>query len=191
MLANRRLSAAQLPSDREVQNYIATHPGDVRQSRDLDAGPARHMPSRRIRQLRAEIMDAHSMDQLVAVLQNNKVAFARQKNRLDTAAVPAELYAKLSSLPAGEPFALSTGGRTVTSAIAAREPAPIAGDQAKPIAVDAMRKAQTGKVSRELDEIAEELGQDRVPGWLRAAEEELVRRRQRSRRAASCERRRI
>ena len=149
MLANRRLSAAQLPSDREVQNYIATHPEmfDKRETWTLDqlvyATPTD--PN-----VKSQIMDAHSMDQLVTVLQNNKVAFARQKNRLDTAAIPAELYTKLNTLPAGEPFALSTGGRTVTSAITAREPAPIAGDQAKPIAVDAMRKAQTGKALESL-----------------------------------------
>lgn len=149
MLANRRLSTAQLPSDREVQNYIASHPEmfEKRETWSLDqlmyatpTDPA----------IKKQIMDAHSIDQLATVLQNNKVAFSRQKNRLDTAAVPPELYAKLTNLPAGEPFALSTGARTVTSAIIGREPAPIAGDQAKPMAVDAMRKTQTGKALESL-----------------------------------------
>jgi peptidyl-prolyl cis-trans isomerase C len=149
MLATKRLNTAQLPSDREVQNYIATHPEmfDKRETWTLDQLVYATPTDPKIKQ---QIMDAHSMDQLVTVLQNDKVAFARQKNRLDTAAVPAELYGKLNTLPAGEPFALSTGGRTVTSAIVAREPVPISGDQAKPIAVDAMRKAQTGKALESL-----------------------------------------
>lgn len=144
MLANRRLSTAQLPSDREVQNFIATHPEmfDKRETWSLDqlmyATPTTDA-------VKAQVLAAHSIDQLAAVLQKNNIAVARQKNRLDTANVPPELYAKLATLPPGEPFAASAGQQTVASAIVAREPNPISGDKAKPIAVDAMRKTQTAK----------------------------------------------
>jgi peptidyl-prolyl cis-trans isomerase C len=46
-------------------------------------------------------------------------------------------------VPAGEPFAISAGNRTIASVVTAREPHPLTGDQAKPVAVDAMRKTQT------------------------------------------------
>ena len=142
MMANRRLSSSQLPSDREVQNFIATHPEafDKRETWTLDQ---LMYPTPTDPKVKNEVVAAHTIDQLAAVLQNNKVTFNRQKNRVDTANIPPELYQKLTALPAGEPFALSSGERTIASAITARDPNPLTGDQAKPLAVDAMRKAQT------------------------------------------------
>jgi EpsD family peptidyl-prolyl cis-trans isomerase len=144
MLAARRLNTAQLPSDREVQAFMASHPGIFadRQTWDLDQvqyttpkNPA----------FTADMKNAHSIDQLNAVLEKYKVPFTRQKNRLDTAAVPAQLFAKLGSLPAGEPFVVPMGDRAIASAIVGKEPHPLTGDEAKPVAVQAMRKTQTAK----------------------------------------------
>jgi len=144
MLANRRLNTAQLPSDREVQNFISTHPEmfDKRETWSLDQ---LMYPTPTDAGVKGQILAAHSVDELAAVLQKNNIAVTRQKNRLDTANIPPELYGKLASLPAGEPFAASSGQQTVASAIIGREPNPISGDKAKPIAVDAMRKTQTAK----------------------------------------------
>lgn len=144
MLADRRLKTAQLPSDREIQNYIATHPEAFanRETWSLDqvVFPAPTDPG-----VKNQIEGAHSIDQLIAVLQKDQIAFTRQKNRLDTSAIPPELYGKLSSLPAGEPFALSNGRQMVASAVSAKEPRPLAGDNARPVATDAIRKSQTAK----------------------------------------------
>ena len=146
MLANRRLNTAQLPSDREVQDYIASHPGDVRQSRDLGAGPGSVYPTPKDPGIDAEIMKTQSMDQLVAVLQSHKIDFERQKNRLDTAIMPAELYAKLSALPAGRAL------RRSSWRIARWRARSRAGNPARSLAIrpsrspsTTMRKAQTGK----------------------------------------------
>ena len=144
MLANRRLSTAQLPSDREIQNYMSTHPEMFanREAWTLDqvAYPTPTNPA-----LKQQIVGAHSIDQLIAVLQQNHVEFQRGKSQLDTAVIPPEIYSKLKTLPAGEPFAVANGSRSVASAIISRDPKPIAGDQAKPVAVEAMRKGQTAK----------------------------------------------
>lgn len=144
MLADRRLNTAQLPSDQEIQTYIASHPETFanREVWDLDqikfqvaTDPA----------TKAEIAGSHSMDALVATLQKHNIPFQRQKNKLDTGIVPIDLYKKLMSLPAGEPFSIAAGNAVVVNAIVGREPHPITGDQAKPVAVQAMRKAQAAK----------------------------------------------
>jgi peptidyl-prolyl cis-trans isomerase C len=143
MLANKRFNTAQLPSDREIQNYIATHPETFasRETWSLDQ-VIYQTPSDNA--VKAEIQNAKNVGQLIAVLQKHGIAYQQQKNRLDTAVVPPELYSKLVGL-AGEPFAIPIGQRTIASAISGREPHPITGDQAKPVAVDAMRKSQTTK----------------------------------------------
>ena len=144
MLADRRLNAAQLPSDREIQTFIAGHPGMFanREAWDLDQVqfPAPTDPG-----IKNELRGTKTLDQLIAVLQAHKIAFKRQKNRLDTAVVPLEIYTRLNGLAPGEPFSLPVGNGIVSSAIVGREPHPLAGDQAKPLAVQAMRKAQTAK----------------------------------------------
>lgn len=149
MLAARRFNTAQLPSDREVQAFMGSHPGIFadRQTWDLDQvqystpkNPA----------FTADLKNTHSLDQLIGVLQKYKVPFKRQKNRLDTAVVPADLLAKLTSLPAGEPFVVPVGNQAVASAIVGKESHPLTGDEAKPIAVETMRKTQTAKALENL-----------------------------------------
>jgi hypothetical protein len=93
----------------------------------------------------ADIGKSKNIDELAAALQQHKIAFSRQKNRLDTAVVPPQLYGTINSLAPGEPFAVPVGQRTVANGIVSREPHPVTGDQAKPIAVQAMRKSQTQK----------------------------------------------
>lgn len=144
MLANRRLNTAQLPADREIQNFITTHPGmfanrevwqldQVQYATPTDAA------------LRKQLDTSTSLDQLASLLQARNIQFARQKNQLDTASVPQELYSKLVTIPTGKPFIIAGGPRSVANVIVGREPRPIAGDKAKPIAVQAIRKTQTTK----------------------------------------------
>lgn len=144
MLAARRLNTAQLPSDREVETYVAGNPQAFanREEWNLDQVlfPTPTDPG-----INSEIRATKTLDQLVAVLQKHKISFSRQKNRLDTAVIPPQIYPKINALPAGEPFALPVGNRTIASSILSREPKPLAGDEAKPVAVQAMRKAQTQK----------------------------------------------
>lgn len=142
MLANRRLKTAQLPSERDTDNYIATHP-EIFGDRETWTLNQVFYPTPTDNQINSEILAAKTLDDLVAILKKHNIAFQQQTNRLDTAVIPPELYSKLKTLSPGEPFAMAAGGRTVASVVTSREPHPLSGDQAKPVAVDAMRKAQT------------------------------------------------
>jgi EpsD family peptidyl-prolyl cis-trans isomerase len=141
MLADRRLNTTPVPSDREVDTYIAAHPEKFanREAWDLDQ-TAYQTPTDPA--ITKEIHGAKTVDQLVSVLQAHKIPFTKQKSRVDTAMVPAEIYAKLNSMAPGEPFFIAFGNRSVSSSITGREPHPLTGDQAKPVAVDAIRKTQ-------------------------------------------------
>ena len=149
MLAARRMNTSQLPSDREVQAYISANPQMFanRQVWDLDQiGYATPKDPAILK----GIQDAHSMDALIAVLQAHKVPFARQKNRLDTGVMPAEVYAKITAVPAGDPFVVPVGDKSIASVILNKEDHPLIGDQAKPAAVATMRKTQTAKSLQDL-----------------------------------------
>jgi peptidyl-prolyl cis-trans isomerase C len=142
MLAARRLNTTQLPSDREVAAFIASHPGMFANRETWDLDQVQYLTPKDPG-IAAEIQKTKTIDQIIAVLQSHKIEFKRQKNRLDTAIVPPDLYSKVNALPPGEPFVVPVGDRSVASAVASREPNPLAGDQAKPAAVAMMRKQQT------------------------------------------------
>jgi peptidyl-prolyl cis-trans isomerase C len=142
MLAARRLNTTQLPSDREVNAFIASHPGMFANRETWDLDQVQYLTPKDPG-IAAEIQKTKTIDQLIAVLQSHKIEIKRQKNRLDTAIVPPDLYSKLSALSQGEPFVVPVGDRSVASAVVGREPNPLTGDQAKPAAVAMMRKQQT------------------------------------------------
>jgi EpsD family peptidyl-prolyl cis-trans isomerase len=144
MLAARRLNTAQLPSDHEVDAFVASHPGVFANREIWNLDQVQYVTPKDPALLTA-IQNTHGIDQIVAVLQSHNIEAKRQKNRLDTAVVPPDLYSKLSSLPQSEPFVVPVGDRSVASAIVSREPNPLTGDQAKPAAVALMRKQQTAK----------------------------------------------
>ena len=142
MLAARRLNTTQLPSDREVDAFVAGHPGVFAKRETWDLDQVQYLTPKDPG-IAAEIQKTKTIDQIIAVLQNHKIEFKRQKNRLDTAIVPPDLYGKLAALPQSEPFVVPVGDRSVASAVVGREPNALTGDQAKPAAVAMMRKQQT------------------------------------------------
>ena len=144
LLAARRLNTTQLPSDREVQAFIASHPG-VFANREIWTLDQVLYTAPTDKDVLADVVKAHDLGAVVTVLQQHNIRFTRQSNHLDTAIVPPELYNRISALPAGEPFVVPVGNRSVASAIISREPRPVAGDQAKPAAVAMMRKSETAK----------------------------------------------
>ena len=144
MLSAQRLKSVALPSARDTDAFIASHPAVFAKRELWDLAQAQYQPSADPA-VQAEIDKTKTFPALLAVLQKHGIAVAQQKNRLDTAIVPAELFQKISAVPNGEPFIVRVGNRAIASVIVAREPKPIVGDQARPIAANAMRKEQSAK----------------------------------------------
>ena len=144
MLASRQIDTAQLPSNSEIQRFQASHPWmfDKREQWALEQIRFA-MPTDAA--VRAKVDAAKSLDEIAKILTDSGIAFTRQKNRLDTAIIPQNLYGQLAG-SGSEPFVIPVGTQAVASVIAAREPAPIAGEQARPIAVAAMRREQAAKL---------------------------------------------
>ena len=103
------------------------------------------------------------------MLQERKLPFARQKNQLDTASVPQELYSKLVTIPTGKPFIIAGGPRSVANVIVGREPRPIAGDKAKPARRSGDPQDPDEEVARGPSQVPAELGEDRVSAGIRAS----------------------
>ena len=144
MLSTQRLKSVALPSARDTDAFIASHPAMFANRKIWDLDQIQYQPPSDPA-IQAEINKTKTFPELLAVLQKNGITVARQKNRLDTAVVPAELFQKISTLPAGEPFIVRVGDRAIASVIVEREAKPLVGEQARPIAAEVMRKEQSAK----------------------------------------------
>ena len=147
MFASRQIDTAQ--AARELGNREV--PGEP--SLDLlDSGSSGTSTSsasrcRRTRRRERSSMQAKTLEEVAKVLTDADIAFTRQKNRLDTAVIPQNLYGQLAAAGrASEPFIIPVGNQAVASTIVSREPAPITGEQARPIAVAAMRREQASQL---------------------------------------------
>ncbi len=144
LLSSQRLKSVPLPSVRETDAYIASHPAIFANRQLWDLTQVQYRPPADPA-VQAQINKTKSFAELLAVLQKVGIATAQQKNRLDTAVVPAELFSQISKLPDGEPFIVRVGDRAIASVIVSREMRPIIGEQARPVAAEALRKERSAK----------------------------------------------
>jgi EpsD family peptidyl-prolyl cis-trans isomerase len=145
MLAARQIDTAQLPANSEIERFQASHPWMFAQREQWNLEQLRFaLPANAA--VKAKLNQAKSLDELSKALTDSGITFNRQKNRLDTAVIPQSIYGQLATLRAGEPFIIPVGGQAVASVIVSREPTALTGEQAKPIAVAAMRREQAAKL---------------------------------------------
>jgi len=145
MFASRQIDTTQLPSNQDLEQFQASRPemfanreqwnlDQIRFSMPTDAG------------VRKKLEAAKSLDEVAQTLTQAGLTFNRQKNRLDTAIIPHDLYGRLKTATPGQPFIIPVGNLAIASVVVSKDPAPISGDQARPIAVTAMRKSQAASL---------------------------------------------
>ena len=144
MLAQRQMNTAQLPSAAEISQFQSSRPQMFAQREQWNLEQLLY-PTPADPGVQQRIAATRSLEELAAVLTRAGVNFQRMRNRIDTAVVPTDMYRRIAALPAGEPFIVPAGGRSVASVIVSKEPAPLAGAEARPIAVAAMRRESGAK----------------------------------------------
>jgi EpsD family peptidyl-prolyl cis-trans isomerase len=144
MLAARRLKAQPLPSDRDVTAFINDNP-QIFAKRETWTVDQVYYAIPKNPQFPNEINNTKSIDEIIGVLQKYKVKFARRTTDLDTALIPPPIYKMVMGMAVPQPFVIPSGDRAVASYVVNRQPNPLVGDQAKPIALATIRKNQTEK----------------------------------------------
>ena len=148
MLAARQMDTTRLPSAQEIQRFQASRPEMFANREQWNLEQIRFtMPTDAA--VKSKLEATKTLDEVAKTLTDAKITFDRQKNRLDTAVIPHELYARLMTADPGEPFIVPIGNLAIASSIVSREPAPITGDQAQPIAVAALRRTQAAKLMQD------------------------------------------
>ena len=92
-----------------------------------------------------QLAAAKSMAEVVAVLDGLKIKYERGNVAVDSAQVPPPMLAQIQKVPAGEPFVVPMGNMVAVSLITCSKPAPLGGDQIRPLAANAVRNGELGK----------------------------------------------
>jgi hypothetical protein len=145
MLLMRQANTVQVPSADEINRFEAAHP-EMFANREawtlqqlifsLPKDPA----------LNAKLKAANSLDEIAQTLTAAGVQFEKATRKIDTAALPPGIYSQLTKLKPSEPFIVPGPDKEVASVIVAREPATLSGDDARKIALQAMKAQQVQKL---------------------------------------------
>ena len=144
MLAQRQMNTAQLPAANEISQFQASRPQMFAQREFWNLEQLQY-PTPADARVQQRIAATKTLEQLATVLTQAGVNFQRSRNRIDTAVIPTDMYRKIIALPQGEPFIVPAGARSIASVVVGKEPAPLAGAEARPIAVAAMRRENGAK----------------------------------------------
>jgi peptidyl-prolyl cis-trans isomerase C len=141
MLVSKRLNTAKLPNPEEITRFEASKP-EAFAGREIWTLSQLIYPLPKNAALTAKIAAAKSLDQIADALTAAGLQFTRETKKIDTAVFPHNIYIQIANLAPGEPFVAPGPDKAVANVITAREPAPLGGDQARTVALNAMRRNQ-------------------------------------------------
>jgi len=151
LLTTKAAKGVSLPDSAAVDKFIAENPTlfSQRKRYTLDQiSFAQPTDQTVLRQLEP----AHSLEAVAATLSAAGIQFTRGSGEIDSAMLPPPVAAKIAALPAGEPFVAPDKGRIVASVITATTPAPTPEAQARPAALELLRRQALGTaMQKQLD----------------------------------------
>jgi EpsD family peptidyl-prolyl cis-trans isomerase len=145
MLISKRLNASQVPSANEIATFEAAHP-QMFANREMWTLDQIIYPLPKDAAVMAKLNASKTIDEVAQILTAGGIQFTRGSRQIDTALFPDQIYQKILHVAPGEPFLASGPDKGVANVIKAREPAPLSADQARAVALNAMRKGQVDQI---------------------------------------------
>lgn len=145
MLISRRLNTAQVPTPEQISQFEASHPAQFA-GREVWTLSQLVYPRPKDPGVVAKLNAAKSLDEVGQVLTAAGIQFTRSDRKLDTAVFPEGIYNQISKLPAGEPFIANGADKSVASVVTERTPNPTSAEQARPAALQMMKREQTDQI---------------------------------------------
>lgn len=153
LLTTKAAKGVALPDSAAVDAFIAANPSlfSARKRYTLDQITFDQPSNPQIVQ---QLEPAHSLDAVAATLSAGGVQFTRGTSTLDTAMLPPPVAAKIAALPPGEPFVTPDKGHVVASVITTTTAAPTPEQQARPAALELLRRQALGNAMQKQLEAA-------------------------------------
>jgi peptidyl-prolyl cis-trans isomerase C len=144
-LVAKRLSTAQVPTADDINKFQASHP-ETFAGREIWTLDQIIYPLPQSAAVGAQLSAAKTLDQVAQALTSAGVQFKRDTKKVDTAVFPHAIYTQVANVKDGEPFIVPGPDKAIANVITTREPAPIAGNEARTVALNGIRREQADKV---------------------------------------------
>ena len=145
MLVSKRVNTSQLPSADEISRFETSRP-EMFANREIWTLQQIIYPLPQNAAVTAQLKAAKDLDEIAQALTSAGVQFKRNSKKIDTAVFPHAIYTQIAGLPAGEPFIVPGPGKAIANVISAREQAPLSAEQARALALNAMKRDQINKI---------------------------------------------
>ncbi|HZV57967.1 MAG TPA: EpsD family peptidyl-prolyl cis-trans isomerase [Sphingobium sp.] len=148
LYGKKAFDTVEVPSQAKIDQYIAAHPDMFAERKRYRLDQLMFDIPSDVNRMK-ELDSAHSMADVIAVLNRWGVQFQRGTGALDSAQVPAETMKRITALPPGEPFIVPNGGKAVVSVITASEPIVLTAEQVRPMAAQAIRNEELNQIGQQ------------------------------------------
>lgn len=145
MLGERASRGVQVPNDAAIQTFIGHNAGTFGNRTIFTTDQVQfRMPSD------PKILQAfqpdHTMEAVIARLNQLGIKYTRRTAELDSLQFPQAAVDQIRSTPQGEPLIIPSGGGVTIATVTGTRLAPIAGDDAKALAVQGMRNKEVAGI---------------------------------------------
>lgn len=144
LLSQKAGQSVRVPTAASIDKFIADHP-EMFASRAIYGLDRLQFPMPADPASLKALEAIHSIQGVAEKLTEMNIKFARGGGQMDSAQVPKAILDKILALPAGEPFVIPQNGMVIVSVITGSRPTPLMGDDARPLAVQAMRNEELTK----------------------------------------------
>jgi peptidyl-prolyl cis-trans isomerase C len=170
LMGQRAERALKVPDQQEIDKFIADNPLMFAERKVLTIDRIQFALPESVDQLKA-LENDHSMDAVAARLQQMGIQFRRDRPLVDAASLGQQRMAQIRALPPGEPFVIPENGVVTVGVITGERSEPVATEQARPLAVQALRKQKlTETVQQRLKQSRETAKIEYQDGFAPAAD---------------------
>lgn len=148
MLAQKVERAMPVPSQADIDRYISENAGMFGERTIYNIDRIQFPLPEDYTKLNA-LRDDHSMEAAANTLDRLNIRYTRQPAQMDALALGPDRLKLVQSLPDGEPFVVSENGVVTVGVITGATKQPISSEDARPLAVRALRNAQLRKTIKE------------------------------------------
>ena len=145
MLGERASRGVQVPDERAIQSFIEQNSGSFGNRTIFTTDMVQFKMPSDPKVLQAFQPD-HSMDAVVARLNELGIKFARKTGELDSLRFPKATLDQINAAPQGEPLVFPGNGVVMIAAVTGSKLAPISGEDAKALAVQGLRNKEVGTI---------------------------------------------
>lgn len=145
LYAKKTQDTLRIPDTAAVDRYIAANP-QMFANRTMFYVDQISFPTPQDPSFLPSLNEVHSLDGVAAALKAKGIEYNSAEAKIDSAQVPPDMLARVQALPPGEPFIVPTPQGVVASVIKRSENVALPAAQARPMAVQAMRNQELGKL---------------------------------------------